>query len=395
MIPIHMLHIYDKPKRSTSFLDSRQAYNYRHQISATGWFDTASCDVAMTPIESEMALENYVGNPVKVYVDNPAEPIWEGVITTIAYDAGGVVTRRSIDPMMNRAEVVIQLSGAAAGSQTAITNAANVLPSQATYGIKEGSIDAYVQENNLAATGYSNAIRDTLLNINGWPQSSITQGGNRNVHIEMKGYYHTLEWEMHWNTNNVTSTATTIITNLLADITNTTLWFDNADTSGIEANATWSMNERIRIGMTKWQAFLRITEAGNSSGTYFIVGIEPTNPTTGTRRMYYRAANETVEYTAKAKDGLRVRNASGGLIRPWTFQPDRVLRITDLLTGWNAQGDDPRDIYLRSIQYDAERQDVRWQGSDNTTGEGIFRVKEWLQRHDNKWSHTKWRTVYN
>lgn len=393
-IPPHFLHIYDKPKLSDNFLKRKQVYNYRHQISATGWFDTASCDVAMTPIESELALEKYVGNPVKVYVDNPAQPIWEGVITTIAYDSGGVVTRRSIDPMMNRAEVVIQYTANAAGSQTNIINAANVLPSQAIYGIKEGSIDAYVQENLSTGTGYGDSIRDTLLNINGWPQSSITQGGNRNVHIEMKGYYHTLEWEMHWNTTNLDRTASTAITLLLADITNTTLWFDNSDVSGIETNAAFNIRERIRIGMTKWQAFLRITEAG-SDGTYFIVGIEPTNPITGTRRMYYRAANETLEYTAKAKDGLRVRNASGGLIRPWTFQPDRVLRITDLLTGWNAQGDDPRDIYLRSIQYDAERQNVRWQGSDNTTGEGIFQIKEWLQRHDNKWSTTKWRTVYN
>lgn len=395
MIPIHWLHVYDKPTKGTGYaVGKKQAYNYRHQISANGWFDTASCDLAMTPIESEMALENWVGNPIKIFVDNPVQPIWEGIITTVAYDAGGVLMRRSIDPMMNRAEVVIQFSANAAGAQTNITNAANVLPSQAIYGIKEGSIDAYVQEQTSAATGYTNSIRDTLINVNGWPQSSVTQGSNRNVHIEMKGYYHTLEWEMYWNTVNGNQTPSVLITRLLAMVGNGTLWFDNTDTTGIETNAGFTLNERIRIGMTQWQALLRVTEAGNS-GTYYIVGIEPTNFTTGTRRLYYRAANNAVDYTARARDGLRVRNAAGGLVRPWTIRPDRVLRVTDILTGWNAQGDDPRDIYLRSIQYEAERQTVRWQGSDNTTGEGIFQVKEWLQRHDNKWSKSKWRTVYN
>lgn len=396
-IPAHMLHIYDKPTVGTNHIKTKQAYNYRHQISANGWFDTASCDLAMTALESEMALESYVGNPVKVYVDNPAQPIWEGIITTISYDAGGTLVRRSIDPMMNRAEVVVQKASNAAGSQTLVTTANNVLPSQAIYGVKEGSIDAYVVEgtNLVPLQGYTYAARDTLLNVNGWPQSSITQGSNRNVHVEMKGYYHTLEWEMYWDAVSALKTASALIAYILAATANYDLWFDYLDTSGIETNAAFTINQQLRIGMTKWQAHLRITEAGNAAGDYYIVGIEPTNPTTKTRRLYYRQANGETVYTARAADGLRVRNFYGGLVRPWTVVPDRILQITDILPGWNSQGDDPRAIYLRSIQYEAERQTVRWQGSDNTTGEGIFQIKEFFQRHDNRWSMTKWRTIYN
>jgi hypothetical protein len=396
MIPNHWLHIYEKPTVGTASLQRKLAYSYRHQISANGWFDTASCDLRMTPIEAEIALENYVGNPVKIFVDNPAQPIWEGIITTVAYDCGGVLIRRSIDSMANRAEVVIQKANNALGSQTIITNAANLIPSQDVYGIKESSLDAYVVEgtNLVPLQGYTHSVRDTLIAINGWPQSSITQGRNINVHLEMKGYYHTLDWEMYWNATSLSKTASNLITTILTAITNTDLWFDYADTSGIETNAAFTINQQIRIGMTKWQALQRITEAGNGTGAYFIVGIEPTNFTTGTRRLYYRQANGALEYTAKAKDSLRVRNASGGLVRPWTVIPDRILRITDILTGWNAQGDDPRDVYLRSIQYDADQQSIRWQGSDNTTGEGIFQVKTFFQRHDNKWSTTKWRTNY-
>lgn len=395
-IPAHYLHVYDKPTIGTGHVKRKQAYNYRHQISANGWFDTASCDLAMTPIESEMALEEWVGNPVKVYVDNPAQPIWEGIITTVAYDAGGALVRRSIDAMMNRAEVVVQYSRNAVGSQTQITNATNLIPSQQIYGVKEGSINAYVWENSNTPgpVAAMNSLRDTLVAINGWPQSSITQGSNRNVRVEMQGYYHTLEWEMHWNTVNVNSAPSVLITHLLANVTNTTLWFDNADTSGVTTNTPFTLNEEIRIGMTKWDGFRRIAELGNSSDDYFIIGIEPTNFTTGTRRFYYRIANSTLEYTAHASDGLRIRNTSGGLLRPWTIKPDRVLRITDVMTGWDGLGDDPRDIYLQSIQYDAERQSVRWQGSDNTTGEGIFQVLNFYQRTDYKWSKTKWRTLY-
>lgn len=394
-IPAHYLNIYQKPKTGIAFITRKQAYGYRHQISANGWFDTASCDLHMTPIEAEMALENFVGNPVKVYVDNPAEPIWEGIITTVSYDSGGALVRRSIDAMMNRAEVVIQYTRNAAGSQTVVTNAANMLPSQDIYGVKEGTINAGVIEGTSPSV-YADSYRDTLVEINAWPQSSISQGGNVNVRVEMKGYYHTLDWEMHWVSPTAAAiTASALITALLANVTNTTLWFNNADTSGVTTNAAWSIREQIRIGMTKWQGFLRITEAGNATGTYFIVGIEPTNPVKGTRRLYYRAANSAVEYTAKAKDGLRVRNAQGGIVRPWTVIPDRVLRITDVLTGWGGLGDDPRDVYLRSVTYDAERQTVRWTGADNTTGEGIFQVHEFHQRQDNRFSMTKMRTVYN
>jgi hypothetical protein len=393
-IPAHFLHVYQKPKLGTGFVSRSQAYNYSHQISANGWYDTASCDLSLTDTQAETALESWVGNPVKVFVDNPAQPIWEGIITTVAFDNGGVLMRRSIDPMMNRAEVVIQYRRDPVGVQTQVTNAANLLPSQAIYGVKEGTINAGVIEGSGIPT-YANTYRDTLIAINGWPQSSITQGRNRNVHVEMKGYFHTLEWEMHWVSAAAAAiSASALITALLADVTNTTLWFDNGDTSGVETNATWTMREQIRIGMTKWDGFLRIAEAGNTSDDYYIVGIEPTNFVSGTRRLYYRVANGDVEYTAKASDGLRVRNRCGGLLRPWTVVPDRVLRITDVLAGWDGLGDDPRDVYLRSITYDAERQSVRWQGSDNTTGEGIFQVNEWYRRQDNRWSKTKWLTKY-
>jgi hypothetical protein len=288
----------------------------------------------------------------------------------------------------------MQYARDALGSQTQITNAANLIPSQNIYGIKEGSINAGVVENNYPLA-YATSYRDTLIEINGWPQSSITQGSKRNVRVEMKGFYHTLDWEMHWVSATAASkTPTQLIGLLLSNVTNFDLWFDYADTSGIANNATWLAREQIRTGMTKWQGFLRVTEAGNTSGDYYIIGIEPTNSVKGTRRMYYRQANSAVEYTALAADGLRVRNKYGGIVRPWTVVPDRILRVADILPEWNGLGDDPRDVYLRSITYDAEKQTVRWQGGDNTTGEGVFQVNQFHHRIDNRWSTGKMLTNY-
>lgn len=391
-IPAHFLHVYQKPKMGTGFVSSKQAYNYRHQISAVGWFDTASCDLNMTPIESELAVENWVGNPVKIFVDNPSEPIWEGIITTVTYDTGGLAVRRSLDAMINAAMVAVyRVTGAA--PYTRVSNANWVDPSIAIYGVKAGTIDAYVVWGNFS--NYIASIRDTLINTNAWPQSSITPGRNRNVHVEMKGYYHTLDWEMFYDTNAVNRNPHALIGRILDTLDNGDLWFDNTDKSGLESNTSWDMNDTMQTGMTKWQGMLRIQEGGNTNGDYHIVGIEPTNPVTGTRRLYYRIANPAVEYTALAKDGLRVRNQFGGLVRPWTVKPDRVLRVTDTLVGWNAEGDDPRDVYLRAINYDAERQQVQWQSGDNTTGEGIFQIKEYMQRHDNRFSDTKMRTAWS
>jgi hypothetical protein len=72
-IPLHAVHIYQKPKVGNGFLRRLQAFNYQHSINAIGGFDTASCDVALRSVdEAQQFLDQYIGNRVAIYVDNPS-----------------------------------------------------------------------------------------------------------------------------------------------------------------------------------------------------------------------------------------------------------------------------------------------------------------------------------
>jgi hypothetical protein len=102
----HTLSLYQKPALGNDFLRRLPVYNYRHTIAAVGGFDTASCDIAIrSREEGQQFLDQYIGNRVAFYVDNPVEPIWEGFINRMTFDAGGVQYTISLDEMTNRVTV--------------------------------------------------------------------------------------------------------------------------------------------------------------------------------------------------------------------------------------------------------------------------------------------------
>lgn len=70
-IPTHTLHLYQKPKLGNGFIRRYPALQYTHKISAMGGFDTASCNIRLTVPEAEMALADWIGNRVAIFVDNP------------------------------------------------------------------------------------------------------------------------------------------------------------------------------------------------------------------------------------------------------------------------------------------------------------------------------------
>lgn len=367
----HFIHVYEKPKLGTDFISRKQAFGYQHSINAMGWFDTASCQLAVTQKEGERAYESWVGNRVAVYVRNPAAPIWEGLISRITFEAGGVTFTRSIEEMVNRAKVTWKDTATPTTNQT---TAVNNTESQAIYGIWEGSIDGLSEQGT--GTGRATAIGDKLIALQAWPLSSMSEGGGANIlRVEMIGFYHTLEKENFRSTSGTARTPTAYLTTtLLPGVANTTTFFNNADFTQIETNSAWSSPERSSLGETVWQQIQKFTEPGDGVDRW-IAGISPTNFNTGARALYYRESNTTIEYTARIRDGMRIRNLYGGIVPPYLVRPDRGLRLTDALVGWNSQGLDPRELYIMNVNYDAERQVATVQGADDISIDGAFRLK--------------------
>lgn len=368
--PIHSLHLYQKPKLGTTFLSRLTAYNYTHTIAAIGGFDTASCDIALRSVdEMQQFLDQYLGNRVAFYVDNPVEPIWEGFVNRMTFDAGGVQYSIGLDEMANRATV--QYTDPSASTTvpqvSATTNDTN---SQALYGIKQDTIDLGYREDPTGVTTY----RDTQLAQRPWPKTSIVRGsGSGLLHIECQGFFHTLEWETYRSTAITNPTLTAFVNTIRAGLANGATFFDNTDTAEITTNSITIDEERVR-GQSAWEILTEIREHGDGTN-YWVIGITPTDPRTGTRRLYWRVFNDTIKYTARLSDGLRIRNLYGQLVPPWTVRPDAGIRVTDQLIGWDGLGDNPTETYIMNITYNANEQSVDYRGDDDRTAEGVFQYR--------------------
>lgn len=379
-MPIHWLHLYQKPAQGNDFLKRCACLNYRHRISAFGWFDTASCNLAVTVEEGERMLEQMLGNRVAVFVDNPIEPIWEGYISRLTFEYGPVVYTIGLDEMANQVTTVWNKPNASPPQQ--VTSTANNTDSQAIYGIKAISLDLNVNYTTDGAGRYPRVARDTELALRAWPPPSAAfragTGAQPLLRVEMRGFYTTLDWSLYNEPTSSELTLTQIIQLAISLNANADTFFDHGDWTKIDTNGV-IMDWQNESSLGRWQFCKQVVEAGDDatvSVRRWLIGIGATDPNSGTRRFYYRRANPTVAYTARLRDVLgAIRNNFGRPVDPWRMTPDAALRIVDSLPGWQGEGDDPRVIYVESVDYDGERGLVSFASSDDISLEGVFRLR--------------------
>lgn len=369
--PIHYIHIYQRPAQGSSFIKRYPVFNYQHVITNQGWFDTASCDIAVrSPSDGQFILNNCLGSYVAIYVDNPCQPIWEGLINRITFNSGSLSYTVSLDDMANRVTVVY--TGAA--NAAAETAAVNSTGSQGLYGIKQDQIEF---GSDPSAGNQRTTLANTIIAQRAFPMASITQPqGNQNiVSLELVGIFHTLEWEKVFTAvpTTATSAASTRIINVLGALANGTTFFNSADTSKVTTNAmTVPAQQR---GVSRWEEFMKYAESGDGT-TYWVIGITPTDKNTGLRTLYYQPANYTTVYNVREAEALRIRNLYGAVVNPWNVVPDCVVRVTDALVGTqNNVQVDPTLTYIMQVQYDANSQQVQWFGADDTTARAAFSLK--------------------
>lgn len=369
----HTLNLYQKPAIGNGYINRLPAYNYRHTIAAIGGFDTASCDIAVrSRDEGQQFLDQYLGNRVAFYVDNPVEPIWEGFINRMTFSAGGVDYSIGLDQMANLVRVIYTTaaSSPATTQSAAATATTKSTYSQSIYGIKEEQVDMGLMVGGTGAT----ILRDTVLAQRALPKSSILPGsGGGLLHIEFLGFYHTLMWETFRQAVTGAVQLGAFVDTIIGGIGNGTTFFDNTDTILTIAN-TNTIDQATVKGETVWDVLMKIAEIADAT-KYYVMGVTPTDFQTGTRRFYYDQATNDITYTARQADGLRIRNLYGQLVPPWTVRPDTGVRVSDMLIGWNGVGDNPAETYIMKIDYDANRQSVIYSGDDDLSAEGAFNYR--------------------
>jgi hypothetical protein len=400
LIATHYAHIYQRPAQGSAWLGVYRALHYSHRLTIAGGFDSASFSLDVKPAEAEYIYSYLIGCVVRIHVDDPINPIFEGYIDRITYRAGGQTLTRSLENMANRVNVVYYSADKASGTKTEQNAVANNTASQAIYGVKEVTIDGGIHRNDSDKT-HKVLLRNTQLATRAWPQVSMTNasaGTGALIEIELRGL-HVMAWD--WSNFRITAasglgtteilslayfrlTASTASANAYLPPNASMLYVTGGGGVGnvqIQTNNNGNISLLSESGQTRLEFIQSIVEAGDGTNQY-VFGITLPDPNTGLRYVYYRQANTTVQYQAYAlRDTGRLRDLAGRLIPGWRVTPDAGVQLMDVLIGYNQLGDDPRIGYIQSVDYDADSGLVTFQTGDNATMEGVLQADRYFKAH--------------
>ena len=393
--PKHTVSIYGNPLVSAAnsivMRRQHQAFNYRHSISAIGGFDSMSCDLAVDITTAEAIYQNNLGGRIACYVDNN-QLIWEGFINRITYRPGSKAYTRAFDDMANRVRVMYYRTSTAAveGVSTVVNNTT----SQGLYGIKDAVYDTDV--NYGANVTHKTSVQTLKLAKQAYPQVSNAQSsGGAIITLECLGFYWIWDWEVYNSANTSTDNADTAIirktvnTAAEAPANAPNIYITGSGGTGVHVsqiatNTAFVFSRENSSGSTYLEVLQAILEGGDASNRW-VLGITPLDPsgTAGNDRyVYFRAAQTSTLYTTKAlsEPGV-IRDIYGRKVDPWRVQPDNIIRVTDVLAGYDISGEDPRQTYMLNVEYDAETQQVTYQGEDDITLQGAFGLRQRYRKH--------------
>jgi len=311
--------------------------SYNHELHAHGNDIAMSCELVAPRDEVEHIFQNYVGNRFEILVDNPAKPIFEGILWSANFSANSSNFMRTLDGMSNSVRASWNRSGPVSTKNTVADNTA----SQSIYGIIDVKMSAPYRSDT--DTDAADAIRDGHLAKVAYPIMTILPGANSDstlCRLEGKGIFETLAFDVVRTTVNK-DTLDDIIKSVLDDLRNGNTFFNNVDQTQI-ATSTVDNTSDEDGDMTAKDAIKICAEIADGV-TRYVVGIERSHPITKNRRLYFRAADETVKYLTYDRDQLRIRHSPvGRIVPPWDVRPDGIVRIQDIFVGWGGAGTDPR-----------------------------------------------------
>lgn len=396
--PLHWINIYQKFRRGGKFLAHFPISSYKHKIAAIGGYDTASCNLIIRRYEAERFFSDYIGCTVAVYAANAIDPIWEGLISRITYSVGGNRFSRSLDNMSNRIDVTYYSIDSVSAQKTEQTGYADNVTSQETYGVKLANFDAGVHY-NATDTSHKISLRNMLSAQMSFPEISteLATGDADGVSIEMQGFYHVWDWETYKSTNTATNELGALIERIAIRtdsdapenapyIYATGTGIGSSAARKITANAASELSRESKTGQTYWQFLQSIVEAGDGVNPW-VIGITALNAFSRERVVYYRPANTAVRYTIRglSEPGI-VRTIYGAKVQPWEVRPDCKIKAVDVLNYYNSLGNDPRETYVSSVEYDADGGTVSFQGNDDPTLEGAFGLRRYFKKHGSRFN---------
>ena len=214
-----------------------RVFNWSHKITATNGFDRAGFDLILNRDQMEQFFDDGLGRMITRYSEDGNIIVWQGYINSMTLTQPGTRSGLSLDNMFNQVslkytslDTALNPPGETVETYTA---QADDLDSQGKYGIKQTvySPPALKLKDTMA-----DQMRDTFIDQYREPRrnaSAITSMMEPRLHIECKGYKHTLAWRIY---NQVGVSAAQNANLQIADILATSGLF--IDSSALDANTT-------------------------------------------------------------------------------------------------------------------------------------------------------------
>lgn len=324
--------------------------SYQHTIQAFGGFWSASFTFRTGRDRAEDWLDRGPGRHVET-VGDALEVAWEGFVNEVVVNYGPLsVTRGPLVDVCNRAQLIYNgidtsVSPPVVGTRM-YTGEYNDEDSQGLWGV----LPQYVTAGNMTPTGADYVVQ-TYLDAHAQPKTSKSfqsdSPGEVSMSVNCLGYFHWLNWG-YQNLSTGMDDADDKLLLVLAD----------------SPNAAWLNFDVVGVGSNTMQ--VRLFEDGFSLASDIIKEIVASGDELGNRWLFgvyeglsarYEQAPAAVEYLQSTSDPkLRTVKAPGTELRPWSVRPGKWLLFTDFLVAQStptALHDDPRAMFLESVQYSA------------------------------------------
>lgn len=316
---------------------------YQHRIAARGGFESMTTGYRCSLAEAKRALfGDWLGR--STIVKGPAmQTIWEGQLCEITATLGQRSRSISLDTVANRVRVRYSLPNGGADVTTILDD----LPSQAIYGVK----DAVIALGSTAAAAAANAAGRYLAQ---WaypvqrPSTQIATGGGGDIRLDFlfRGWYFTLDWVLHENSSEVSTTTNTQITTLIGG---GGIGGMNAfiDPSGSLVDIPGVSDTEFTAPDTPYMEKIEsLVEQGDGSERWVLMCLEDRKLTF---RKWAGATPGTIHYVADL-GGHQVYTPQGALVPPWDVRPDRMYQEIGLLDATPvATADDATRQYVERV----------------------------------------------
>lgn len=335
-----------------------EALGWRHRITATLGFDTASFSIMASQDVLEEMFYYGLGRKVVRYSLDGNSIAWEGFISTMTLTLPGISFSVSLRDVGNSVTVRYTpldttVSPPAATTSTTRTSAASDAQSQARYGNKD-----LILSGGQTTVTQANQIRDLALAEFKNPKRAsevLTSSNEISLKVSCEGYVHTLDWQVY---NQVAVTGTQNANLAVSDIVTTKGQF--VASTKLDANTT-AIPKYTDMDRSALDLLQSIASQGDSSGNRWLIQVLED------RKLYYRAASVTLAYWYRVRDNRReFISAAGDPVAYELVRPDRWLKVSDVAsfaTTTTTLASDLSAMYIESVEWTEESDDLNLQGS--------------------------------